>query len=217
MARPRTSHAHRHVGRGGPWPLARAIARTHTPIGPRVVVVDRVLVDNDRAKLRYMRRKAAEAARDPWIVDLASRLTRPYPADAWRDRVNAIFRFVRDGMRYQRDPGRREQIAHPRVSLERGYGDCDDKTMAFVALCRAIGIEADAWPLWKGDELVHVQQAARWPGSERLTNAQSGAEVLDGPAGAGWIVSDATIAGAELGQDARLVPRNPETGKLPLA
>jgi hypothetical protein len=62
-----------------------------------------------------------------------------------------------------------------------------------------------------------VQAAVRWPGSERLSNARDGASVLDGPPGAGWIVSDPTIRGTELGTDPILVPRNPETGKLPLS
>jgi len=186
-------------------------------------VAERVVVQSDREKLSYMRRKAHEAARKPEIVELATRLVRPFRADDWRGRVNAVYRFVRDGIRYQRDPGRREQLADPRVPLElTGVGDCDDKIAAFVALLGAVGIEADFWPLWKHEqsddpELAHVQGGARWPGSERLPGARSGAEVLDGPPGAGWIVSDPTIAGAELGVDPRTLPKNPDTGAAPLS
>lgn len=178
---------------------------------------ERVLVRDDRDKLRFMRAKATAGARARMIVALASRLTRPFAADDYRARADALFRFVRDGVRYQRDPARREQIADAEVTLERGYGDCDDKAILFAALAGAVGLEADVWPLWKGDFLAHVQEAVRWPGSERVPGARAGSDTLDGPPGAGWLVSDATIAGAALGQDPRTVAVNPETGKLPLA
>jgi transglutaminase-like putative cysteine protease len=179
--------------------------------------VNLVTVSGDRAKLAFMRRNTHKVARRPLIVQTASNIVRPFRPDDWRRQASELFHFVRDGVRFQRDPDRREQLADPRASLVRAFGDCDDKTSALTALELALGIEADIWPVWKGDELVHVQNAVRWPGSERLSNAHDGAEVLDGPPGGGWIVSDPTIAGAELGSDPRLVPRNPETGKLPLS
>lgn len=177
----------------------------------------RVAVADDRAKLAFMRQNAHEGARQQPIVRLASNLVRPFRADDWRAQATTLHRFVRDGIRYQRDPDRREQLADPRASIRRGYGDCDDKVAAFVSLCLALGLDADVWPVWRGDELTHVQGAVRWPGSERLPNAHDGAEVQDGPPGKGWIISDQTIRGAELGTDPRSLPRNPETGRLPLS
>jgi len=164
-----------------------------------------------------MRRNAHQGARRRNIVELASQIVRPFRADDWRARAREIHRFVRDGVRYQHDPDRREQLADPRATLWRGYDDCDGKATSSMALMNAVGIEADIWPLWKGDTLAHVQNAVRWPGSERLPQARDGGTVLDGPPGKGWIVSDPTIAGADLGVDPALLPRNPETGKLPLA
>ncbi len=175
----------------------------------------RVVVKDDRDKLRFMREGAHRDARLPLIVETASRLVRPYKADDWRSQAQALHRFVRDGIRYQRDPDRREQLADARVPLTRGYGDCDDKVRLFVALANALGIEADTWPVWTGDVLKHVQTAIRWPGSERLPFARSSTQ-LDGPPGSGWVVSDPTIAGAELGVDPLRLPRN-EVGRLPLA
>ena len=185
---------------------------------------ERIEVAGDREKLGFMRANANRAAVAPSIVELASNIVRPYRPDDWAAQATALHRFVRDGIRYQRDPNRREQLADPRVALGRGYGDCDDKVAAFVALAQALGMEADFWPVWKpGTEatpdpvLDHVQGAVRWPGSSRRADATSGVETLDAPIGSGWVISDQTIAGAELGQDPRGIARNPETGKLPLS
>jgi transglutaminase-like putative cysteine protease len=177
----------------------------------------RLVVDGDRAKLRFMRQNAHRAARRPNVVELASTLVRPFRPDAWRQQASELHRWVRDGVRYQRDPDKREQLADPRASIARAFGDCDDKASVSTALANALGIDADIWPVWKGDMLAHVQSAVRWPGSERLSQSRDGAEVLDGPPGKGWIVSDPTIAGAELGVDPQTIPANPETGKKPLS
>lgn len=176
-----------------------------------------VTVSDDRAKLAFMRRNAHRVARSPLIVQVASNLVRPFRPDDWHRQASELFHFVRDGIRFQRDPDRREQLADPRATLMRAFDDCDGKADVLAALELAIGMEGDIWPVWRGDELIHVQNGVRWPGSERLAYAHDGAEVLDGPPGKGWIVSDPTIAGTELGSDPRLVPRNPETGKLPLS
>jgi len=175
----------------------------------------RVYVKDDRDKLQFMRAQAHELARVPSVVELASRLVRPYRADDWRRQAEALHAWVRDGIRYQRDPDKREQLASPATSLRRGRGDCDDKVTAFVSLANALGMDADFWPVWQGDVLAHVQTAIRWPGSDRSPLAQVG-EQLDAPPGK-WIVSDPTIRGAALGVDPGRLPRNPETGRLPLS
>lgn len=176
-----------------------------------------IAVDSDNEKLAFMRRNAHRAATRPLVVETASNLVRPYRPDDWRRRANALFHFVRDGVHFQRDPDRRENLTDPRLDLVRGFGDCDNKASVFMALALAVGMEADIWPVWNGDVFTHAQGAIRWPGSERFANARDGASVVDGPPGDGWIVGDLTIAGAELGSDPRLVPRNPETGRLPLS
>lgn len=177
----------------------------------------KIEVRDDRGKLAFMRLNAHRAATKPLVVETASNLVRPFRPDDWRRRANALFHFVRDGVHYQRDPDRRENLADVRVDLTRGFGDCDNKAADLMALALSVGFEADLWPVWRGDELAHLQTALRWPGSERFANAHNGDEVLDGPDGGGWIVGDTTIAGAELGTDPSTVPRNPETGRLPLS
>jgi len=178
----------------------------------------RLAFGTDRDKLAWMRRRAGAAARNPAIVALVTRLTRAARADDYLARCEQIHRFVRDGITYVRDPGRKEQLAHPVVALQRGAGDCDDKVLLCVALARAIGIDADVWPIWASPEYMkHVQWACRWPGSRRHPRARQSAE-LDGPAGDDWIVGDPTIRGAELGDEPlRDIASAPDTGLLPLA
>jgi transglutaminase-like putative cysteine protease len=67
-----------------------------------------------------------------------------------------IARFVRDSIRYVRDPAGEEFSDSDRILL-RGYGDCDDKARLFVALCRSVGIAARTRPCFEGDDFVHVQ------------------------------------------------------------
>ena len=176
-----------------------------------------IAVADDRAKLAVMRENAHRGARKQATVQVASNIVRPFRPDDWRGQARELHRFARDGIRYQRDPDRREQLADVGASVTRGYGDCDDKATDYMALGRSVGLDVEIWPVWHGDELAHVQTATRWPGSERLPNAHDGREVQDGPPGKGWLVSDPTIKGAELGVDPQFMPRNPETGRLPLS
>lgn len=68
----------------------------------------------------------------------------------------SLARFVRDSIRYVRDPAG-EEFSDSDVILDRGYGDCDDKCRLFVALARSIGARARTRPCFVGDEFVHVQ------------------------------------------------------------
>ncbi len=174
----------------------------------------RVYVPDDLGKLEFLRRQAHELSQDPFLIELASRIVRQYRADDWRSQVSALHRFVRDGIRYQRHPDRKQQIADD--ALWRGYGACTEKVMAFVAMCLALGLDADVWPLWKADVMDHVQTAVRFPGYERFQPPPRSGDQPGAPPGL-WIVSDPTIAGAELGQDPHNVPVNQDTGRLPLS
>lgn len=165
-----------------------------------------VTFGDDREKLNFMRELADEYSRHPAIVELAQRLTRRIREPF--DQVATLHRFVRDGIRYERDPNRREQLATPTAVLAKGYDDCDGKVVLCCSLVRAIGIDDEPHPLWLADILRHVQHRARWPGSERAPVA------LRAPGG--WIRGELTIRGAEFGQNPYELPRDPQTGKLPV-
>lgn len=56
--------------------------------------------------------------------------------------IRALFEFVRDRVRFLRDPVDLELVQAPRVTLRNGVGDCDDKATLLAALLRAIGHRA---------------------------------------------------------------------------
>lgn len=161
----------------------------------------------DVRKLEAMRTGARRDAQRAEVIELASSLARPFPPDAWASFAEQIHAFARDGIRYQHDPDRREQLEDARRVLREGRADCDGKARLAVALARSLGMEAEVWPVWKGPILAHVLAAYRWPGSRTYPGARRD----------GWVPGELTIKGAALGQDPRAIAPNPETGRLPLA
>jgi transglutaminase-like putative cysteine protease len=151
-----------------------------------------------REKAAYLDANASLDARHPAVRTFAARIGRAHDPNDQEGMVRDIFRFVRDAIRYVHDP-RYEEFSDTSVILDRGYGDCDDKARAFVALCRALGIEARIRPVFNhvGD-FVHVQAEVRWRGSAKQPIAQPG----------GWVLAEVTIEGCELGQDPRTAPRD---------
>lgn len=58
-------------------------------------------------------------------------------SDAW-EQVEAIYDWVRAKVEYKFDP----KIKGARQALDDGFGDCEELTSLFVAMCRAVGIPA---------------------------------------------------------------------------
>lgn len=57
-----------------------------------------------------------------------------------RGEAVALFRFVRDRIRFVNDPVGIETLRGPRATLELGGGDCDDKATLLASLLGAVGI-----------------------------------------------------------------------------
>jgi hypothetical protein len=53
--------------------------------------------------------------------------------------VRAVFEWVRDSVRYVRDPHGIESLAAPRITLRRLSGDCDDQVALLGALLESVG------------------------------------------------------------------------------
>lgn len=159
-------------------------------------------------KLHTLRQMASHDALDPSVVRAAHNQIVPFKPDDWKSQAKEIHRFVRDGIRFQRDPDRKEEFAPSALVLERGWDDCDGKAKLAVAMMRSLGMEADIVPVWDDQgNLAHVQYAVRFPGSGSYPGAQRG----------GWLKGETTVSTAELGEDPFSVPINPETGRLPLS
>lgn len=92
-----------------------------------------------RATLREMSRIVKAYKANPQIRELALRLTANLPPKNWRAEVNAIFQFVRDGIRYVKDIQGIETLHTPVQLLRLGAGDCDDKSILAASLLASIG------------------------------------------------------------------------------
>jgi transglutaminase-like putative cysteine protease len=150
------------------------------------------------------------------VLDHARRFLAIPDAEA---RTRAIQRWVRDHIHYQFDfrvsqslPG--EEFADTSTSLDRGFGDCDDKARAFVALVRAaemqepLGVQTRIRPVFMrapDDRFTHVQAEVRWPRSHLHDNV-----IADG-----WLLAELIVKGCEIGQDPDTIPRLPN-GERPI-
>jgi transglutaminase-like putative cysteine protease len=57
----------------------------------------------------------------------------------WRGEIFALFDFVQNEIRYQRDITGVETLTAPLQTLSQRAGDCDDKVMLLAAMLEAIG------------------------------------------------------------------------------
>lgn len=86
-----------------------------------------------------MRRLAREGSRSAQVRGTAARVVHLQPAKDELHEVNAVFEYVRDHIRYTRDPVYFESIATPDQVLSLGYGDCDDKSTLLAAMLESVG------------------------------------------------------------------------------
>lgn len=91
--------------------------------------------------LRLMRNMVRDAIRSPRQVvrEKALQLVASLPPRQWFAQIRALHEFVRDEIRYVRDPVDLETVATPEKTLELRAGDCDDKSTLLAALLIAIG------------------------------------------------------------------------------
>lgn len=156
----------------------------------------RLSFPDGRAKAQWIDAQASLDARKPAVRELATRYAHAKGPNNPEGLARDLHAFCRDAIRYVRDPSF-EELADSTTILQRGFDDCDGKARLFVALCRAVSLDARIRPVFKGRDFVHCQAEVRWPGSEKLPTQQ----------GDGWILAELILAGCELGQDPETLPR----------
>lgn len=156
-----------------------------------------VIFSDWQAKAAWLDGAAWMDARTEFVRDLARRIAIAHDPNDLEGIVTDLFDLVRLRVRYVSDPAS-EEFSDAETVLRAGYGDCDDKVRAFVALCRSASaaIEAHVRPVLQGHNLTHVQALVRWPGSYRHPRARPG----------GWLVAELILRDARLGDDANDVP-----------
>lgn len=89
--------------------------------------------------LRLMRDLANDGKKSLPVREFAAELVRGLDQKDWKGQVERLHAFVRDGVAYLRDIHDVETLQTPDVTLERRYGDCDDKATLLAALLESIG------------------------------------------------------------------------------
>lgn len=158
-------------------PLSRAAQLVGIPDGP----------EGTRITLEVMRSFARLARVNPDVRDLALQLTSSIHDGDRLQVIDALFRFVRDHIRYIEDINEVETVQTPEVTLEVGAGDCDDKATLLAALLEAVGRPARfAAVAFEPDNFEHVLVETRfdWRGEEWLPLETTPVE--GGAAPLGW-------------------------------
>lgn len=108
--------------------------------------------------LRYMAQFTKAAGRDYAIRRLALGIVAPFAQKDYLREAAALHAFVRDRIRYVKDPLDGELVQTPVATLGIGQGDCDDKATLLAALLRAAGHPARFVAVAVGDDpnLSHV-------------------------------------------------------------
>ncbi len=96
--------------------------------------------------------------------------------------VRRLYAFVRDRIRYVRDPQGVELLADPLTTLSDGSGDCDDKSILLAALLLAVGhrcrfISIALIPRQFSHVWVQAQVSGRWIDLETTEPLQFGQRV----------------------------------------
>ena len=107
--------------------------------------------------MALMRSIVKKSRSDPDVIAVARSLTEHLAAKDWVGQVRAVFRFVRDRIRYTLDPNDVETLSTPMRLLRLKQGDCDDKAILLAALLEAIGHPARFKAVgFRAGELSHV-------------------------------------------------------------
>lgn len=94
-----------------------------------------------RETLKLMRDLVHAAVRRPEQIvrRKAESLVMMLPPRQWFAEIRALQEFVRDQIRYVRDPVSVERVQTPEQTLQSQQGDCDDKSTLLAALLDSIG------------------------------------------------------------------------------
>lgn len=91
--------------------------------------------------LRLMAVNVLASQQVPSLIQLASTITAGVRGKDWRAEAAAVQSWVRQHIRYTRDPAALELIQSPRITLERRQGDCDDHSQLVAVLLSCLGHE----------------------------------------------------------------------------
>lgn len=131
-------------------------------------------IDGIRATLKQMVKFARQGQEDMNVITLARQLTQSLPPKDYKSELTALQHFVRDKIRYVRDPRDTEMVQDAPRTLSIGSGDCDDKSVLLASLLLSIGFPAVRFAAVGFDGgmyshvLPEVRLGTRWIPSETI-------------------------------------------------
>jgi len=107
-------------------------------------MIERYLTTDDtpglRRKMEDLVRLAVVSRSDPSVIRAARSAVLDAPAKDRQAEAAALYRWVREHIRYTRDPLGVDTFHHARHTIAQGAGDCDDMAITLSAMLGAIGI-----------------------------------------------------------------------------
>lgn len=73
------------------------------------------------------------------IITLAREIVREVPAHDKEGEADELFWWVKENIKFMNDPIEAELLQTPQVTIQQGFGDCDDFVILLAALNKAIG------------------------------------------------------------------------------
>lgn len=137
--------------------------------------------------VELMRQAVRAGLQVPFVWQTARRI---FPNSTYHDdpgQVRKVFAWVKNNIRFMRDPYGQETVSTPERTLEQGFGDCDDITVLMAALLGSLGYR------------TRIVTVASTPHTEQFTHVYP--EVL---VRGRWVAVDAARPGAAFG---KTVPR----------
>ena len=118
-----------------------------------------------REVLKHMRQLVLNEKMDTALRHLAVNIIAAVPPKNWDMEAAALLNFVRQNVRYTLDTNQVEVLQMPQVTLNLGYGDCDDMAVLLATLLEAAGHETAFIAVGFGEigEYSHVLVMARIP------------------------------------------------------
>jgi len=92
--------------------------------------------------IEKMRELARKGKVNPIILRAARTVIRNCPEKDYESEGECIYNYVRQNVRYTRDPMDVELLQAPEVTLREASGDCDDVSILIASLAEAVGMEA---------------------------------------------------------------------------
>lgn len=103
-----------------------------------MIAVESMTLDD---RMDHLIGEIEDGLQDEYIQKLTAKILREYnvPARDWMGEAKAVFEWVRDNIRYTRDPEGFELFRKPRRTVQLGIADCDDMSILIGSLLSTIG------------------------------------------------------------------------------